>query len=64
MALNPEQARSARRSIGPRVRLWSSSMASIGQTKFLRLPELDGLRLLDKRSRYFSDRLEQLDPPW
>jgi outer membrane PBP1 activator LpoA protein len=47
MALNPEQARSARRSIGPRVRLWSSSMASIGQTKFLRLPELDGLRLLD-----------------
>lgn len=47
VALSPEQARSARRSIGSRVRLWSSSMASIGQTKLLRLPELDGLRLLD-----------------
>jgi outer membrane PBP1 activator LpoA protein len=47
LALSPEQARSARRSIGSRVRLWSSSMASIGQTKLLRLPELDGLRLLD-----------------
>jgi outer membrane PBP1 activator LpoA protein len=47
MALNPEHARNARRSIGPRVRLWSSSMASIGQTKFLRMPELDGLRLFD-----------------
>ena len=47
MALTPEQARSARRSIGSRVRLWGSSMASIGQTKFLRLPELDGLRLFD-----------------
>jgi len=47
LALNPEQARSARRSIGSRVRLWSSSMASIGQTKLLRLPELDGLRLVD-----------------
>ena len=47
LALNPEQARSARRSIGSRVRLWSSSMASIGQTKLLRLPELDGLRLFD-----------------
>ena len=47
LALNPEQARSARNSIGRRVRLWSSSMASIGQTKLLRLPELDGMRLLD-----------------
>jgi outer membrane PBP1 activator LpoA protein len=57
LALNPEQARSARRLLGPRVRLWSSSMASIGQTKLLRLPELDGMRLLDMPWQVEPDHL-------
>ena len=47
LALSPEQARSARQSIDSRVRLWSSSVASIGHSRLLRLPKLDGLRVLD-----------------
>jgi hypothetical protein len=47
LAMSPEQARSARQSIDSRVRLWSSSAASIGQSRLLRLPKLNGLRVLD-----------------
>lgn len=46
-AMTAEQARTLRRDLGKSVALWSTSMASIGANPITRLPDLDGMRLVD-----------------
>jgi outer membrane PBP1 activator LpoA protein len=47
LAMGAEQARVLRSAVGAETAVWSTSLASIGNTAQLRLPELDGLRLLE-----------------
>jgi outer membrane PBP1 activator LpoA protein len=47
LAMGAEQARVLRSALGERTAVWSTSLASIGNTAQLRLPELDGMRLLE-----------------
>lgn len=47
MAMTAEQARLIRREFGKNVTLWSTSLASVGNARANRMPELDGLRVLD-----------------
>ncbi len=47
LAMTPEQARGVRRELDPKMLAWGTSQVSIGNTRTLRLPELDGLRVLE-----------------
>jgi hypothetical protein len=47
LAMGAEQARVLRVALGEKTAVWSTSLASIGNTALLRLPELDGMRLLE-----------------
>jgi len=47
LAMGAEQARVLRSALGDKTAVWSTSLASIGNTAQLRLPELDGMRLLE-----------------
>jgi len=47
LAMGAEQARALRPAVGPDAAVWSTSLASIGNTAQLRLPELDGMRLVE-----------------
>jgi len=47
LAMGAEQARVLRGALGTDAVVWSTSLASIGNTAQLRLPELDGMRLLE-----------------
>ena len=47
LAMGAEQARVLRSALGDKTAVWSTSLASIGNTALLRLPELDGMRLLE-----------------
>jgi len=47
LSMGPEQARVLRSALGTDVAAWSTSLASVGGTGTLRLPELDGLRVLE-----------------
>lgn len=47
LAMGAEQARVLRHTLGAETAVWSASIASIGNAAQLRLPELDGMRVLD-----------------
>jgi uncharacterized protein len=47
LAMGAEQARVLRTAIGGDTAVWSTSLASIGNSGQLRLPELDGMRILE-----------------
>jgi outer membrane PBP1 activator LpoA protein len=47
LAMGAEQARVLRSALGAQTAVWSTSLASIGNTAQLRLPELDGMRILE-----------------
>lgn len=47
LAMGAEQARVLRGTLGGDTAVWSTSLASIGNTAQLRLPELDGMRVLE-----------------
>jgi outer membrane PBP1 activator LpoA protein len=47
LAMGAEQARVLRSALGEKTAVWSTSLASIGNTAQLRLPELDGMKLLE-----------------
>ncbi len=47
LAMGAEQARVLRGALGAGTAVWSTSLASIGNTAQLRLPELDGMRVLE-----------------
>jgi hypothetical protein len=47
LAMGAEQARVLRQTVGSGTAVWSTSLASIGTASPLRLPELDGMRVLD-----------------
>lgn len=47
LAMGPEQARVLRSGLGPETAVWGTSLASVGITSRLRLPELDGMRVLE-----------------
>jgi outer membrane PBP1 activator LpoA protein len=47
LSMGAEQARVLRTALGSETAAWSTSLASIGNTPRLRLPELDGLRVLE-----------------
>ena len=47
LAMGAEQARVLRGTLGSDTAVWSTSLASIGNTAQLRLPELDGMRVLE-----------------
>jgi outer membrane PBP1 activator LpoA protein len=47
LAMGPEQARVLRSALGRDTAVWSTSLGSIGNTALLRLPELDGMRVLE-----------------
>lgn len=47
LSMGAEQARVLRSALGPETAVWSTALASIGNTAQLRLPELDGLRVLE-----------------
>lgn len=47
LSMGAEQARVLRGALGAETAVWSTSLASIGSGSTLRLPELDGLRLLE-----------------
>ena len=47
LAMGAEQARVLKTALGAQTAVWSTSLASIGNTALLRLPELDGMRVLE-----------------
>jgi len=47
LAMGAEQARVLRSALGTETFVWGTSLASIGAASALRLPELDGMRLLE-----------------
>jgi outer membrane PBP1 activator LpoA protein len=47
LAMGAEQARVLKTALGAETAVWSTSLASIGNTAQLRLPELDGMRVLE-----------------
>ncbi len=47
LSMGAEQARVLRGALGADTAVWSTSLASIGSTVQLRLPELDGMRVLE-----------------
>jgi uncharacterized protein len=47
LAMGAEQARVLRSALGTETAVWGTSLASIGSGSGLRLPELDGMRLLE-----------------
>ncbi len=47
LSMGAEQARVLRGALGRDTAVWSTSLASIGNTAQLRLPELDGMRVLE-----------------
>jgi len=47
LAMTPEQARGVRRELAPQMLAWGTSQVSIGNSRSLRLPELEGLRVLE-----------------
>ena len=47
LAMGPEQARVLRGALGADTAVWGASLASVGNTAKLRLPELDGMRVLE-----------------
>jgi outer membrane PBP1 activator LpoA protein len=47
LSMGAEQVRVLRSALGAETAAWSTSLASIGNTARLRLPELDGLRVLE-----------------
>lgn len=47
LAMGAEQARVLRHAVGADTAVWSTSLASIGNASQLRLPELDGMRVLE-----------------
>jgi len=47
LAMGPEQASVLRGGLGAETAVWGTSIASVGNTTKLRLPELDGMRVLE-----------------
>jgi outer membrane PBP1 activator LpoA protein len=47
LAMGPEQARVLRSGLAPETAVWGTSLASVGTSSRLRLPELDGMRVLE-----------------
>lgn len=47
LSMGPEQARVLRGALGTETAVWGTSMTSIGHGSTLRLPELDGMRVLE-----------------